>query len=57
MANYCHNCGHHSTLINGVYCAYCLGHFARHGRLPMPTDVMVSTDSLSKLYSEMGWSK
>ena len=53
ITHYCHNCGHHSELPDGTYCAYCLGHFARHARLPRATDIMVSETSLTRLYQTL----
>lgn len=55
--NYCHNCRHWQQLApHSAYCVYCLDQFYNNGRLPLRSDPIPATDSLSKLYRTMEWS-
>lgn len=55
MTGYCANCGHYDSLDHVALCAYCVAYFYKHSRLPLHTDPVEPMDSLSTLYSRMGW--
>ena len=38
--NYCHNCHHWMTLVDGVYCGPCHGFWSNFARMPVPADDM-----------------
>ena len=53
--HYCWNCNHFSDLPDGWHCAYCLRFFYANSRLPLRSDPVPATDSLSAVYTAMGW--
>jgi hypothetical protein len=53
--NYCHNCLHWMTLVDGVYCGPCYGFWANFARMPVPADDMSVPTTIDTLYAQMGW--
>ena len=54
--HYCHNCHHWGRLADGVHCGFCLDFWNEHHRMPTKADPVPATDSLSRIYRQMGWS-
>lgn len=54
-SHYCHSCGHHSELIDGVHCSSCLIFWRGHGRMPTPADNTAPLSAIQALYQSMDW--